>query len=244
MGAPAGDRDERRAGRAGPVLREGARPDRGAASTRASCAHRRGAHDRRPARHQVRWRHGRPVGVLARPAADAREPAHARLQPGDPDRAAPSSSAAARAATALARRAVRHRARRASCCSATLGAAYRIGPHPELIGRRVARARRARRRAGSAQRRQRRRCSATCPDDRDRPHARDGPARGGPPGGLRDVAVAVNGRIRGHRAQLPPARAGPRSTSRCSCRRARCGRAQRDRAVRGPAGGGLARLAL
>ena len=65
-------------------------------------------------------------------------------------------------------------------------------------------------------------------------HARDRPAAGRRRAGrTRDLAVAVNGRIRAVGPQLPPARPAHASSSRCSCRSRRCGRgATRSRCSR------------
>jgi hypothetical protein len=72
---------------------------------------------------------------------------------------------------------------------------YRVGPHPELLGRRVGAAR-----AGASQRPAARVANvgllrSVSPGERILPTRVTGTLSGGRPGGLRDVAVAVNGRL-------------------------------------------------
>ena len=125
--------------------------------------HRRRPDDRRPARHAGLVAPRRLLRLLAQPTR-ARE--QVAMSPRDFSRvigSAATSSTRARAPSALrwARAQVRHRAREPRCCSATRGrAAYRVGPHPELLGR-AGGGKAVARRAGRRARWQTRRCSRT-----------------------------------------------------------------------------------
>ena len=88
--------------------------------------------------------------------------------------------------------------------------AYRIGPHHELLDRRVSSLPVAARATGSGGG-----CQRGADASRSRrathvPHARDRPAARVPSGEHRDLAVAVNGGIRAVGPQLPPLAGGPR----------------------------------
>ena len=87
---------------------------------------------------EARWRHdGRSAFAPVDPAAPRGRSAHARLQQGDPDR--PGGAAAAPGAPTARRRAALVRTGEESdlLFGSPWASLYRVGSHPELIGRRV-----------------------------------------------------------------------------------------------------------
>ena len=101
--------------------------------------HRHGRDDRRPARHEGLLRAGRALGVLARGAG-------ARSEIEDPDARLRAGGAIGLRRADERRRRARRRRGHASCSAPARepllygdpwASAYRIGPHPELLGRRV-----------------------------------------------------------------------------------------------------------
>ena len=220
--APA-ERGQRRGDRAGAVLREGAGADGGTRGREPRAQHRRGGDDRGPARQLGLLQAGRPLGVLARPRARAGSSRSARATSLRwCASACPRWSAAARSGGG-AGRACSARGSRASVLYGDPWAmAYRIGPQPELLGRRVS-ALRVRSRARSARRsRTRRSVRDVSPARQCFPTRVTGPLRGVPFGEHRDVAVAVNGRIQRRGRQLRPLVEGPRVLLAAGARSRRC----------------------
>ena len=206
-------------------------PDGGTRGREPRPQHRRGCDDRGPARQLGLLQAGRALGVLGRHAGAKGSSGSARAT--SPRRCAsapPRCSAAARSGGSAGRACSAPGIESGVLYGDPWAMAYRIGPHPELLGRRVSSlagrseedvsARDRKRLARRARGRRATRCSPT---------RVTGPLRGVPFGEHRDLAVAVNGRIE---AVGAASTSGSRdaSSSRCWSRSDRCAAGATDRA--------------